>query len=439
MAVKKPQARRVRTKRRRITPRRWLPFVVLVAMAAAAFVVERSLTEETTPSNAVNLASTRLPVAAESAALSTAWYCAGGTAMGEDGTAELSVVIANAAADPTSADVTVVDEEGGEESTTIEVPAYGRTRVTASDVLQAEWVGMTVEVLGGDLAVEREVVGPDGYDVSPCSSHAATEWFVPSGSTAIGAQEYLVLFNPFPAATSVDISFATDEGPLVPRPLQGLTVAGRSVRLVPTDSLPARRAEIATHVKARSGRLVVDRLQIYDGSGDPMVGDDEDAPTIPPPRGLASSSAIPRAALHWVFPQGRNDEDVRNQVALYNPGTNTAEVDVIVTFEDPARMPEVEPVAVTIPPGEQRLVDLTGVVGIEERLDYTIGIDSFGIDGAPAQPVAAELLSFNWVRELAPAVPPGEEPGGEEAPDAPGAEQPPSDDIGEQPPDEVGS
>ncbi|MEO6988229.1 MAG: DUF5719 family protein [Aquihabitans sp.] len=427
MATKKPQARRVRSKRRRITPRRWLPFVALVAIAADAFVVERSLTDEAAPSNVVNLASTRLPVATESAALSTAWYCSGGTAMGEDGKAELSVVIANAAAAPTTADVTVVDDDGGEESTTIGVPAYGRTRVTASEVLKAEWVGMTVEVLGGEIAVEREVVGPNGYDVSPCSSHAATEWFVPSGSTVIGAEEYLLLYNPFPAATSVDITFATDEGALAPRPLQGLTVAGRSVRLVPTDSLPARRAEISTHVQVRSGRLVVDRLQIYDGSGDAMGSDGDDAVTSPPPRGLASSSAIPQASLTWVFPQGRNDQEVRNQVALYNPGTNTAEVDVIVTFEDPARMPEVEPVAVTIPPGEQRLVDLTDVVGIENGLDYTIGLVSFGIDGAPAQPVVAELLTFNWLRELSPQPPPDGEAGGE---------QPPSDDVDELPPDD---
>lgn len=427
MAAKKPQeARRVRPKRRRTTPRRWLPFVVLLAMAAAAFVVERSITDEPTPSNVVNLASTRLPVAAESAALSTAWYCSGGSAMGDDGMAELSVVIANAAADPTTADVIVVDDDGGEESTTIEVPAYGRTRVTASEVLEAEWVGMTVEVLGGDIAVEREVVGPNGYDVSPCSSHAATEWFVPSGSTVIGAEEYLLLFNPFPSSTSVDIDFATDEGALVPRQLQGLTVPGHSVRLVPTDSLPARRAQIATHVQARSGRLVVDRLQIYDGSGDAMDGDGEDATTSPPPRGLASSSAIPQAALRWVFPQGRNDQEVRNQVALYNPGTDIAEVDVIVTFEDPARMPEVEPVAATIPPGEQRLVDLTDVVGLENGLDYTISIDSFGIGGAPAQPVVAELLTFNWLRELTSPTPADEGAGGEVAPD----------DVGEQPPDD---
>lgn len=436
MATKKPQARRVRAKRRRITPRRWLPFVVLVALAAAAFFVNRSLTDDPPTSAVVKVASTRLPVAAESGALSTAWYCSGGTAVGEDGIAELSVVIANAAAEPTTADVTVVDEDGGQEATTIDVPAYGRTRVTAADVLRGEWVGMTVEVLGGDVAVEREVVGPNGYDVSPCSSHAATEWFVPSGSTVIGAEEYLVLFNPFPAATSVDVSFATDEGPLAPRPLQGLTVAGHSVRLVPIDSLPARRAQIATRVEARSGRLVVDRLQIYDGTGDAMGGEGADAATSPPPRGLAASSAIPQAALQWVFPQGRNDVDVRNQVAIYNPGTDTAEVDLLITFEDPTRTPEVEPVAVTIPAGEQRLVDLTDVAGLEQGLDYTIGVVSFGIDPVPAQPVVAELLTYNGVRDLAPVGASDDEVTGETPPEDRVAEQPPSDDIGEQPPDD---
>lgn len=432
MAARKKQGRRVRRRRSRITPRRWLPFVVLMGVAAGAVVVERTLDDDPVPTNAVELASTRLPVAAEPGALSTAWYCSGGTAQGDEGIAELSAVIANGSPEPTTARVAVVDSEGNEATTTVDVPAQGRTRVTASDVLTAEWVGMVIEVLGGDVAVEREVVGPNGYDVSPCSSNAATEWFVPSGSTEIGAQEYLLLFNPFPGATSVDIDFATDEGALSPRPLQGLSVAGRSVRLVPLESLPARRAEIATRVAARSGRLVVDRVQIYDGTGDPMTGRGDDAVDTDPPRGVASTTAIPEASVRWLFPHARADEGTRTKVAVFNPGERTAEVDVIITYEDPTRMPEVEPVALTLPAGEQRTVDLTDVPGIEVGADFTVAIDSFGVDGVRAQPVVAEQLVFNRVRTLAPE-PTDEVPDGEAPPE--GEEVP----EGEAPPDDPGT
>lgn len=390
---------------RRSTPRRWLPFLVLIALAGAAVVA----TDDTpdTASSVVDTPAAQLPVAAGPDALSTAWYCSG-TAQGEDGIAELSVVIANVAERGATAEIVVSGTNGERRRTVVDVPAAGRTRVAAADILRAGWVGMTVEVLGGQATVEREVSGPAGLDVSPCSSNASNRWYVPSGSTVQGAQEHLVLYNPFPDTTSVDISFATDAGRRSPRALQGFSVPGRSIRVVPVENLPAARPELATRVVARTGRLVVDRVQTYDGTGDPVVGAGEAAVQTPAPTGLAATPAIPATATRWLFPQVVNQPGTRTQVAIDNPSGRDASIDLVITFEEPDLVPEVEPIQVEIPAGRQDLVDLTDLVDITPGAPYQVEVRSLG-----EARVVAEQLVFGAVPSSEP-VPADPDAGGEE-------------------------
>jgi hypothetical protein len=383
------QAARHARRVRRITPRRWLPFLALLAVIAAAVVVSRQEPDPDPVRDRAPDAATRLPVASRADALSTAFYCAGGSASGADGAAELSVVIANAETRGATAEVTAVGSEGGRASTTVAVPVDGRVRVVGSDLLTDPWIGLTVEVLGGRATVEREVQGPLGFDVSPCSASAATRWYVPSGSTVRGAQLDLVLFNPFPDDTSVDITFATDEGLRSPRALQGFSVPGRSIRVVPQESLPARRPEVAATISARTGRLVVDRVQRYDGTGDAVAGTGDDPVASPAPIGLASTPALPARAARWVFPDAVVAEGTRTQVAVYNPGSRTARVDVVLVHQDPARFPEVEPVQLTLRPRSEEVVDLSQVVGISPGVPFTIDVRS--LDDVA---IIAEQLSF---------------------------------------------
>lgn len=398
------QAARHARRVRRITPRRWLPFLALVAVIAASVAVSRQDQAPDPVRDRPPAPATRLPVASRADALSTAWYCAGGSASGAEGPAELSVVIANAESRGATAEVTAVGSEGGEASTRVTVPANGRVRVVGSDLLSDAWIGMSVEVLGGRATVEREVSGPLGFDVSPCSAAAATRWYVPSGSTVRGAQLDLVLFNPFPDDTSVDITFATDEGLRSPRALKGFSVPGRSVRVVPQDALPARRPEVAATISARTGRLVVDRVQRYDGTGDAVAGTGDDPVASPAPVGMASTAAIPARAARWIFPDAVVVEGTRTQLAVFNPSTRSARVDVIVAHEDPERYPEVEPIELTLRPRSEELVDLTQVVGISPGAPFSLDVRS--LDGVA---VIAEQLSFGV-------------PAAETAPDASAAE-----------------
>lgn len=384
----------------RFTPRRWLPFLALVGLTAGAVVVVQTADPATPEVDHTGVASAPLPVTATEDAISTAWYCGGGTARGSEGPAELTVVIANQAATGTTAELTVVGDDGRPEVETVDVPARGSRQVEAAELLTSDWVAMTVELFGGRATVSRLVRGDHGFDTSPCSTQAAEQWFVPSGSTERGATEALVLYNPFPGPTSVDVSFATDEGPRTPRALKGLSIPAGSFQVLSTDELPARRPEVATRVVARTGRVVVDRVQIYDGTGDPVTGaddgdgDDEggDGVTTPAPEGLVSTPAIPTASPRLFFADARLAADARTQVAVYNPSSRTAEIDVVISYQDPTRAPVIEPAPMTVRGGEEQVLDLTDLEAITPDLPFSVEVRS--LEGVP---VAAELLVFGAV------------------------------------------
>jgi hypothetical protein len=379
-----------RRRRRRFTPRRWLPFVLLSALVVAAAVVEADdepADDGVTGSATASAPLRTLPAVSAPDAIATAFYCAGGSALGDEGPAELTVVLANADDRGALADVTLIGEEGVEATTQIEVPANGRARLRAAELVEAVWVGALVEVRGGRVGVDREVVGPLGFDSAPCATEAADRWYVGSGSTVRGATMRLAFFNPFPDAASVDVTVATETGRRRPRALDGLAIPGRSIRVVDVGASVTDRERVAATVRVRSGRVTVDRLQSYDGSGDPLAVIEGAEATVP--SGLVSVPATPLAAPRWVFPAVRTTAGARTQLALYNPSARDAEVDVVVTPEQPELNPEIEPYAVTVPAREQVLVEVADITGLVAGTDVWIEVRS--LDGVA---VVAERLSF---------------------------------------------
>lgn len=382
-----PAARRRRG--RRLTPRRWLPFLALTALVVGAAVIEPKAPTLAPAQVDATLDVTRVPLVTRTDAISTAWYCSGGSALGAKGMAELSFVLANDDTIGASAEVTLFGPSGELASRHLDVPANGRARLAASELGSGRWVGASVEVQGGRVAVDREVSGPLGFDAGPCTREAGGRWFVASGATVRGAQEYLSLFNPFPDATSVDIAFTTNTGQRTPRAYRGLSIAGRSVRVVKIGDTVTNRTAIAATVTARTGQLVVDRIQTYDGSGDRLTGTAKGVASTAPPKGLVSTLATPVRAPRWVFPGARVSEGIRTQIAVYNPGGEAAEVDVNLGYQDPRVNGTLEPVQLTVRPHEQIVVDLNSIQGIQPDVDLWVDVQS--LQGVP---VVAERLSF---------------------------------------------
>jgi hypothetical protein len=338
--------------------RRRLPVVVAVAVAVAAVVLGGGAADRRGEVDAVeagaSTTSTTLAAADLAAlvpapsSLASTWYCAGGTAR-DGGSADHRVVIVNPgdvgleaaitvfggglAGDPSAPNPEPVVQE-------VDVPARGRVAVRLADVLEAQFGAALVEVTGGEVVVEHVVRGEDDLDAAPCATSPSPVWHVAAGQTTRDARERLVLFNPFADDAVVDITFTTPEGTRSVVDFTGFVVPAQRVVAVDVGSAVQRHPQVSLTVAARTGRLVVDRIQTYDGSAGIS--------------GLAITPGAPAAALLWHFPDGFKTEGLQETVTVYNPTDRQAEVDVEVLVDpspDPAIVTVFEPFQVSLPPG----------------------------------------------------------------------------------------
>ncbi len=320
-----------------------------------------------------------IPAATPEGTLTSTWYCAGGTAT-DDGFADHVLLLANPTAEAREATVTVLtggfapppvarDAAAGEDTTTttapatttttepvpeppepseVELPPYSRVEVALRDLVQAPLASAIVEVDGGEVAVEHQVTSlaeGGGRATAPCSSTAARSWSFAWGVTARGARELLVFMNPFPDDATVTIDFATDQGTRQTLRFQNFVVPGRSVVGAFVDQDVLHNAQVSAQVEAGSGRLIVDRIQTFDG-------------TDPAYEGITLGLGAPVPAEVWAFPDGIVAPGFTEQVVVFNPTEDVAEVEVEVRLDDPTTNGVPEPFELTIPPNRFSIVDL---------------------------------------------------------------------------------
>jgi hypothetical protein len=389
---------------------RRLPALVLLPLLAAVAALADDPRGPMPPVDTTSELGVLMPAADPPGALSSTWYCAGGTAE-EGGAADHVVVVANASDQPVTAAITVypgaLDTDPnraaiaaqGTTLTTLDVPALGRASVRLGDVVTAPIVSALVEAPGGDIAVEHQLSGPLGVDAGPCASAASDSWYFPTGATTLDARELLVLFNPFPDAATVDLTFATDDGPRTPEPYDGLVVAGGTSLAVEITPVVTRRTQIATSVRTRTGRLIVDRLLLFDGSGGK--------------KGMTMTLGVPHPARTWHFPDGLAEVGIAEVFTIYNPSAREANVDVAVALDDPGTNGEVEPFDVTVPAAgyaqvivnnEQRIpvgVSHSTIVHSRNGVDVVAERDIYAGDPAARAGAAATmgspLAANRWV------------------------------------------
>jgi hypothetical protein len=383
-----------------------LPFVVALAAAlGGAVVIDRAAGEEPAPAAAPRPAP--LLAASPVASGASTWFCAAGTAT-DGGMADHTVVMLNPTERDLAAALTVFTGEvlapaaapdaapttapavGGPEvhrqvAHQVDLPAGGQVVVALGDLVQAPLAAALVEVDGGGVAVEHHVRGEHGADVAPCVTSAAPTWHLAWGSTARDARELVVVFNPFPSPATVDAVFATPDGRREPVRFQGLPVPGRSVVGIDVGHEVTRADQVAATFEVRSGRVVVERLQQFDGSlgveglslapavpaaaGAWAFADGEAstlAPTTPPPDEVAGAPADEDAADDDAEDAAGDDapaEDAGDRLAtsermvVYNPGDERAEVEVEVVPSTDEPGPPVPPFSLSVRAGGYQVLD----------------------------------------------------------------------------------
>jgi hypothetical protein len=305
-----------------------MALVLLAGSLAGGAIVDRS----DPAADRVRPAAFVPPQAPPETVLSSAWYCPGGSAI-DKGIANGAVAIANTGTDELTGNVTLIASDPAVPPVAVPVTIGGSSRavVTYTDHIQAEWVSALVELGGGGAVVEHTVSGSLGADVAPCTTKGSSRWYFADGGTTVDAREVLFLFNPFPEDAIVDLSFATDDGRVVPPGLQAVVVPGRGLVAVGVNDHVIRRRAIAASMVARTGRIVVDKVQTYDGSAGR--------------RGLALTPGAASAGDTWQFPEGFIANGVVERYQLYNPATR----DAVVTIELALEQGATEPIEVTVP------------------------------------------------------------------------------------------
>ena len=334
------------------TPLRRLSLLVLTSVLVAGGLIDRSVDDSDEVAVTADVA---VPMAAPASARSSAWYCSGATA-NPGGAADGTVVVANAGDRRLTAAVTVFPSQGESRTTTVPVGPSSRAAVRLADVASAPHASALVELDGGDAVVELATTGPLGDSVAACASAASDRWFFAEGRTTRDATELLMLFNPFPEDAVVDFAFSSEEGQSTPQALTGLAVRGRSMTVVNVGEFVQRREGVATRISARTGRLVVHRLQTYDGSG-----------------GRAGVSVALGSAAEgdiWYFPEAVVGDGRGERFQVFNPSTDEAEVELALTLDSG----EAEPLRVTVPRESRVTVDAANEGRIPKGVGHAVTV-----------------------------------------------------------------
>lgn len=299
-------------RRRRVPPpsTAWrLPVLIAVVLVLAVAGLAAG-SASTAPPPASPLAAARV---APADAVSSSWYCTGGS--GASGVAPATLSITNLTAAAVTGTVSVSNDKGQRAAIPVTVDARGQASVVPAQIEHGDWLAAEVDMDGGGVAVTQVVHGPGGWAEAPCATASSSQWFFASGSTAPGDALFVSVFNPTTATAVVDLSFSTSTGQLAPQPFQGLVLAPGSLVVAQVASFVQDRSAVATVVRTRSGAVVASELQQH---------------TANKVTGLSLRLGAPAPERSWYLPRSVHVSSGATSVVVFNPTAAPESVQVSV-------------------------------------------------------------------------------------------------------------
>ena len=373
--------------------------ILLIGVLVAAVSIEGS--RSTDPSTVIGRDSF-MPTARSADAVGSTWYCAAGSATGDDsGFAEQTVSIANSSDQEVTGRLTAYPDRGEQTSTPVKIGPNSRQSIRISDVVRSRWASALVELSGGEVSVAQFFEGPAGRATGACASAPASAWYFPAGSSRNGARNIMALFNPFPGDATVDLTFDTEDGARTPQQFQGLVLPGGRVTVVDIGNVVTLREHVSTIVRSRTGRVVAQQIQTADGREGAQEG-----LTVT----LGASSVSPVWSFAVATPP---DSEAREVIAVLNPGDVDTTVEVQVQVDDAEQVGSVEPYRLTVAAGRSATVDLMGdariprsagrwiivrsVDGVGVVAERSIGAKRTEESGGLAYTMGVPILATQWL------------------------------------------
>ena len=339
---------------------RWARVVGVVSLAAVvATVVVFDGRTEVAPSSVP-----RAPVTASVGGEGGSWYCSARDICVDAAFAH-TVFVSSVGDDASLVHLDGFDDSEKVAGLDLTVEPGATTAVDVAESLGSAGLSVMAES-DGPVVVEHRISSDSGADQVPCSTFSSDVWYFPIAVTTRDATAQLNLFNPFPGDASVDIEIALETGVRQPTPLSGIVVPAGSTRVVDLREQVERREQFAFTVRTRSGGVVPELAQSFDGS-------QEDAPV----KGLRLVSGSRTAGSRWSFPGGFADPEARERLVVQN--TTDEEVDVLaqlVPFGGLEVMPE--PFEITAPALRYGPVDLEADSRVPAQGYHSIDLESAG-------------------------------------------------------------
>ena len=242
-------------------------------------------------------------------------YCSPGA----EGAAEVRI-----AAVPSDPDSEVGALVSPLEQEPVTLPAGGAIVRSVPDGLAQSVIGRGSTVLGG--ASTFFTGGPiPGTASSRCSRAAGSRWYFAAGSSALSADDRLLVHNPFPEDAVVGVRFVTPDGERSPANAADLPIAsGESLELKVNDFVTAERV-LSAIVTADRGRVIVWRLMLEAPEG--------------LPEGVVATLGARGPAPTWYFPAGHVGTGAREVISVLNPSDREALVTVSLATSKGAVQP----------------------------------------------------------------------------------------------------
>ncbi|HSS11783.1 MAG TPA: DUF5719 family protein [Acidimicrobiales bacterium] len=279
-----------------------------------------------------------MPVAAPASALSSSWFCAG--ARGQpDKVADGQLVVANASEHPLHGAALLIPSQGPSVTVPISVGADNRATVSEAAAGSAPFVGALVQLDGGAAAVEQVVTGAQGMSTAACATAGSDHWYFADGTTQENSNLFISLLNPYPEDAIVDLSFTTEQGAEAPSDFQGVVVPAKSLIGLDLGTHLRRRAQLATTVSVRTGRIVAFKTQVATAGTAPAT-----SPRVP---GLSLILGAPSPATSLWWPDGLTADGMTERYQIYNPTQTEADVSLSVALDQGSA----DPFAIKVPPG----------------------------------------------------------------------------------------
>jgi hypothetical protein len=307
-----------------------------------------------------------------------------------DGSADTSVVLAATTGEAISADVGVDAPE------VIEITEGGDLlrRVSGGDALSP--VGFGAHLAGG---TSQRVTDPaTGVGAAPCALRPSTKWFFPAGSSLLGFDERLLVYNPFPDEAVARVRFFTPSGEASKASLADVGVPSGEWEEIEVNEFVKTERLLSASVEAVRGRLVAWRaLFVEPESGTSGVG-------------LTLGAPVPSDT--WYFPAGFAGDDASETLTILNPSDEEAAVTVSLTRSDKAVAPPSKLVEIPIEATSAQEVSLaevgalegataplsatlTSTTGVEVVVERTLALTGDTIEGISTD-VGASTRASMW-------------------------------------------